>query len=145
MFISTNTTFLENDYVTNFKPHSKVVLEELRGDIFIPQQTRVVEISEKDNITSPSQNITLPRRSVSTVRQPRYKLEGETNVLVADNNVDDPSSYIDAMKYSNKDKWLEAMNLEMGSMYFNYVWELVNPPENVRLIGFKGILKKKRS
>ena len=30
--VSTNATFLEDDYMTNFKPRSKVVLEELRSD-----------------------------------------------------------------------------------------------------------------
>ena len=32
VFVSTNVTFLEDDYMTNFKPRSKVVLEELRSD-----------------------------------------------------------------------------------------------------------------
>ena len=32
VFVSTNATFLEDDYMTNFKPRSKVVLEELRSD-----------------------------------------------------------------------------------------------------------------
>ena len=34
VFVSTNATFLEDDYMTNFKPRSKVVLEELRSDQF---------------------------------------------------------------------------------------------------------------
>ena len=32
----------------------------------------------------------------------------------------------------------------MESMYSNYVWELVDPPEDVRPIGCKWILKRKR-
>ena len=32
VFVSTNATFLEDDKMTNFKPRSKVVLEELRSD-----------------------------------------------------------------------------------------------------------------
>ena len=32
VFVSTNATFLKDDYMTNFKPRSKVVLEELRYD-----------------------------------------------------------------------------------------------------------------
>ena len=32
VFVSTNVTFLEDDYMTNFKPRSKVILEELRYD-----------------------------------------------------------------------------------------------------------------
>ena len=117
VFVSINITFLENDYVTNFKPRSTVVLEKLRGDVIAPQPTRVVEIKEENNTKILSQNITLPRRSGRIIRQPtRYEHEGETNVLVADPNIDDPLSYNDAMKDFDKDKWLEAMNLEMDSM-----------------------------
>ena len=37
-----------------------------------------------------------------------------------------------------------AMNLEMESMYFNSVWELVDSLDEVRPIGCKWIYKKKR-
>ena len=36
------------------------------------------------------------------------------------------------------------MNLEMESMYSNSVWELIDPLENVRPIGYKWNFKKKR-
>ena len=36
------------------------------------------------------------------------------------------------------------MNLEMKSMYFNEVWELVDLPKGVKLIGCKWIYKRKR-
>ena len=56
------------------------------------------------------------------MRQPIwYGHVGETNVLVADTNADDPTPYNDAMKDLDKDKWFEAMNLEMESMYSNSV------------------------
>ena len=32
VFVSTNATFLEDDYMKNFKPCSKVVLEELHSN-----------------------------------------------------------------------------------------------------------------
>ena len=32
VFVSTNATFLENDYIIDFKPKSKIVLEELLSD-----------------------------------------------------------------------------------------------------------------
>ncbi|WP_227649430.1 hypothetical protein, partial [Klebsiella pneumoniae] len=35
--VSTNATFLEESYMNDFKPRSKVVLEELRGDPFTPE------------------------------------------------------------------------------------------------------------
>ena len=65
------------------------------------------------------------------MRQPtRYRHEGEVGLLVSDTNQDDPLTYADAMDDSDKDKWLEAMNQEMESMYSNSVWELVDPPEH---------------
>ena len=48
------------------------------------------------------------------------------------------------MEDSDKEKWQEAMNQEMESMYSNSVWELVDPPEDVRPIGCKWIYKRKR-
>ncbi|KAL4017163.1 hypothetical protein IC575_024839 [Cucumis melo] len=44
----------------------------------------------------------------------------------------------------DKDQWVKAMDLEMESMYFNSVWELVDLPEGVKPIGCKWIYKRKR-
>ena len=44
----------------------------------------------------------------------------------------------------DKDKWQDAMNQEMQSMYSNFIWKLVDPPEDVRPIGCKWIFKRKR-
>ena len=44
----------------------------------------------------------------------------------------------------NKEKWQEAMNLEIESMYSNSVWKLVDLPDEVRPIGCKWIYKRKR-
>ena len=48
------------------------------------------------------------------------------------------------MEDSDKEKWLEAMKLEMESMYSNTVWELVDRPEGVTPVGYKWIYKRKR-
>lgn len=85
------------------------------------------------------------RCSGRVIRTPaRYRQDSEANVVVVDTNDDDPSSYQHAMDDPDKDKWLEAMNQEMESMYSNTVWELVDPPEDVRPIGCKWVFKKKR-
>ena len=47
------------------------------------------------------------------------------------------------MEDSDKEKWQEAMNQEMESMYSNSVWKLIDPPEDVRPIGCTWIFKKK--
>lgn len=41
---------------------------------------------------------------------------------------DEPSSYQEALRGPNSEKWLEAMRSEMDSMYTNKVWTLVDPP-----------------
>ena len=144
MFVSTNATFLENTYMTDFKPRSKTVLEELQSDEIRPSPSTTGERQHQET-AGPSRNILAPRRSGRVVRQPtRYGHEGEVELLVSDTNQDDPMTYADAMDDSDKEKWLEAMNQEMESMYSNSVWELVDPPENVRSIGCKWIFKKKR-
>ena len=56
----------------------------------------------------------------------------------------DPLTYCDVMDDSDKEKCQDAMNQEMESMYSNSVWELVDPPEDVRPIGCKWIFKRKR-
>ena len=65
-------------------------------------------------------------------------------MLLSDTNKDDPLTYRDGMEDSNKEKWLNAMDLEMESMYSNSVWTLEDPPENVKPVGCKWIFKKKR-
>nr|GEY29777.1 uncharacterized mitochondrial protein AtMg00810-like [Tanacetum cinerariifolium] len=45
--------------------------------------------------------------------------------------------------FSQFDKWLNAMNVEMQSMRDNEVWELVNLPPNGKTIGHKWLFKKK--
>ncbi|KAA0041736.1 hypothetical protein E5676_scaffold95G00020 [Cucumis melo var. makuwa] len=48
------------------------------------------------------------------------------------------------MNYVNKDQWVKAIDLEMESIYFNSVLELVDLPEGVKPIGCKWIYKRKR-
>ena len=141
--MSTHATFLKNDYMTNYKPRSKVVLEEMLAPASTFQPTRVVELREEEETTVPNQDAIVPRRSGREIRLPvRYRTEA--NVIVSDTNDDDPMSFREAMDDPDKEKWQEAMNQEMESMYSNSVWELVDPPEDVRTIGCKWIYKKKR-
>ncbi|TYK09437.1 retrovirus-related pol polyprotein from transposon tnt 1-94 [Cucumis melo var. makuwa] len=44
----------------------------------------------------------------------------------------------------DKDEWVKAMNLELESMYFNLVWDLVDQHDGVKPIGCKWIYKRKR-
>ena len=81
VFVSTNATFLERDYIIDFKPRSKIVLEELLSDEIRPQSTRVVgPLKEKTKV--PDQTPTAPRRSGRVRRLPdRYT--GEAQIVTA--------------------------------------------------------------
>ena len=104
VFVSTNAIFLENDYMTNFKPRSKVVLEELLSDQ-IRKSPSTTDERQHQETTVPVQNILVPRRSGRVVRQPiHYGHEGEAQVLVSDTNQDDAMTYRDAIDDSDKDK-----------------------------------------
>ena len=56
---------------------------------------------------------------------------------------DEPTNYEEAMVSLDSAKWLEAMKSEMGSMYENNVWTLVDLPIDRQAIENKWIFKKK--
>ena len=62
-------------------------------------------------------------------------------VMLLDNN--EPTSYGQAMVGPYSDEWLEAMKSEIGSMYQNKAWTLVNLPDDRQAIEINGSLKKK--
>ncbi|KAA0040410.1 gag/pol protein [Cucumis melo var. makuwa] len=149
VFVSTNATFLEEDHMRDHKPRSKLVLNEATNE-----STRVVDevgpSSRVDETTTsgqshPSQSLRMPRCSGRVVSQPiRYLGLTETQVVIPDDGVENPLSYKQAMNDVDKDQWVKAMDLEMKSMYFNSVWELVDLPEGVKPIGCIRIYKRKR-
>ena len=59
VFVSTNATFLENDYMANFKPRSRVVLEELQSDQIRPRLVTVTGECNKET-TNPIQDVIAP-------------------------------------------------------------------------------------
>ena len=56
---------------------------------------------------------------------------------------DEPTNYEQAMICPDFTKWLEAMKSEMGSMYENKVWTLVDLLDDQQAIEHKWILKRK--
>ena len=53
------------------------------------------------------------------------------------------TNYEEAMMSPDSVKWLEAMKLEMGSIYENKVWTLIDLPDDRRAIEIKWIFKRK--
>jgi hypothetical protein len=55
----------------------------------------------------------------------------------------EPTNYEEAMTSPDSDKWLEAMKSEIGSMYENKVWTLLDLPDDQHAIENTWIFKKK--
>ena len=56
---------------------------------------------------------------------------------------DEPTNYEEVMMSPDSAKWLEAMKYEMGSMYENKVWTLIDLPDDRWVIENKWIFKRK--
>jgi len=61
------------------------------------------------------------------------------------NNVDDPTTFEEAISSSHGDDWLNAMHDELASMAHNDVWDLVDLPLGCKPVGCKWVFKTKRS
>ena len=56
---------------------------------------------------------------------------------------DELANYEEAMMSPDSAKWLEAMKSEMGSMYENKLWSLIDFPNDPGAIEIKWIFKRK--
>ncbi|KAK1645984.1 hypothetical protein QYE76_063789 [Lolium multiflorum] len=65
------------------------------------------------------------------------------SVIAPNNNDEDPATYEEAMMSPDSNKWQEAMKSEMGSMYDNKVWTLVDLPDSRKAVENKWIFKRK--
>ncbi|KAH9671204.1 hypothetical protein KPL70_017270 [Citrus sinensis] len=152
VIVSTHFTSLKEDYVNNFKPKSKVILEELSGDqvdaqlsMPVTEQEEQQQPDDQHRINPEQPSLLELRRSGRVTRLPvRYLLLGETYTAISDEHIQDPTSYNEALIDRYVEFWKKAMNQEMESMYSNKVWELVEAPNGVKPIGCKWIYKRKR-
>ena len=69
---------------------------------------------------------------------------GEAFETISENLESDPTSYEEAMENSDSSHWVKSMKAEMVSMHSNKVWELVEPPVDIKPIGYKWVYKRKR-
>ncbi|KAK4835749.1 hypothetical protein QYF36_014053 [Acer negundo] len=141
VFVSTNAKFLKKDYMNDFVPRSRIVLNEMSGDT-IPR-----EVAQPNPIVSSDptqdQQPTIPRRFGRVRTQPeRYIGLGESVENLPDD--DDPYTYKEAMEDVDSRHWQKAMQSEIESMFDNKVWSLVDLPKGIKPIGCKWVYKRKR-
>ena len=105
----------------------------------MPTPTRE-EANDDDHETS-DQVTTGSRRSNKACSAPEWYSNPVLEVILLDQG--EPMNYEEAMMSTDSDKWLEAMKSEIGSMYENKVWTLVDLPDDRQDIENKWIFKKK--
>ena len=101
VIVSTNAQFLEEDYIMDHKPSSKVVLEELREDTSTSVPTVQDEVPQETatRVTHDTQPQTVPRRSGRVVKQPeRFMFLGESSDLIPGKHEPDPRTYDEALQ-----------------------------------------------
>ena len=81
------------------------------------------KINDDDHETS-DQVTTEPRRSTRMRSTPEWYGNPVLEVMLLDH--DEPMNYEEAMMSPDSEKWLEAIKSEMGSMYENKVWTLID-------------------
>ncbi|TYK16397.1 retrovirus-related pol polyprotein from transposon tnt 1-94 [Cucumis melo var. makuwa] len=126
VFVSTNATFLEEDHIREYKPRSKIVLNELSNETTEPSTriveepsalTRVVHVGSSTKTHQP-QSLREPRRSGRVTNLSiRYMSLTETLTIISNGNIEDPLSFKKAMEDVDKDEWIKAINLEFESMF----------------------------
>ena len=85
------------------------------------------EADDNDHETS-DQVSTEPCRSTRVRSAPEWYGNPILEVMLLDHS--EPTNYEEAMMSPDSAKWLEAMKSEMGSMYENKVWTLIDLPED---------------
>ncbi|KAK1618948.1 hypothetical protein QYE76_024465 [Lolium multiflorum] len=153
IFVAKNGTFLEKEFLTKEVTRRKVELDEIDESSLIDQSSAVPEnvpvpptssteeANDDDHETS-NEIATEPRRSTRERATPDW-YDPCLNVMIVDNNDEDPATYEEAMMSPDSNKWQEAMKSEMGSMYDNKVWTLVDLPDSRKAVENKWIFKRK--
>ena len=137
IFVSRHATFLEKEFILEKGNGRTIELGEV-------QETQIDNSQPLEHIvrTEPEHK-TPPRRSNRVPRAPeRYGFIIENNEAQVIQN-DEPLTYTEAILSTDSDRWQEAMESEIDSMYVNQVWSLVDAPEGVNPIGCKWVYKKK--
>ena len=101
-----------------------------------------VEAYDSDHETS-DQVTTVPHRVTRMRTTSEWYSNPVLKVMLLDNN--EPTSCGEAMVGPYSYKWLEAMKSEIGSMYQNKAWTLVDLPNDRQAIKINGSLRRRRT
>ncbi|KAJ9547392.1 hypothetical protein OSB04_019935 [Centaurea solstitialis] len=139
VFVARNGEFLEDKFLSTENTRNDEVEEDVTLPFVEPvtQQERV-ETQPKTVEEVQTQDL---RRSTRVRQEPDRYL----GFLVSQDGGDlnEPTSYGEAVSGSESEQWQEAMETEMQSMYDNQVWDLTDLPQYRRAVERKWVFKKK--
>ena len=114
-----------------------------RAHVVVPVAPTPTEVEAYDSDHETSDQVTTePRRMTRMRTTSEWYGDPVLKVMLLDNN--EPTSYGEAMVGPDFDKWLEAMKSEIGSMYQNKAWTLVDLPDDQQAIEINGSLRRRR-
>ena len=154
MFVTKNGSFLEKEFLSKELSGRKIELDKVfepslqpessatQKDVSVEPTTVEEETNDSDHEVS-DQVAIKPRRSTRISTTPEWYGDPVLNVMLLDNN--EPTNYGEAMVGPYSDKWLEADKSEIGSMYQNKVWTLVDLPYDRQAIETNGSLRLRRT
>ena len=115
-----------------------------RAQEVVPVAPTPIEVEAYDSDDEVLDQVTtVPRRVTRMRTTSEWYSNPVLKVMLLDNN--EPTSYGEAMVGPNSDKWLEAMKSEIGSMYQNKAWTLVDLPDDRQAIEINGSLRRRRT
>ncbi|KAL6336180.1 hypothetical protein AAG906_011062 [Vitis piasezkii] len=129
-----HAVLLENEYFSR-----RIELKKLTSnEVSIPMMEYGVtqEISRNENENVPTTEVSLRRSQ----REKRPDISNDYEVYLNECDYDvglesDPTSYDQAINSENSTLWLYAMEEELKSMKDNEVWDLVELPKELKLLG----------
>ena len=142
-FVAKNGSFLEKEFLSKEVSGRKVELDEVivpspelessssQKSVTVMPTPISEEVNDDDHETS-DQVTTEPRRSTRVRSTPKWYDNPILEVMILDH--EEPTNYEEVMMSPDSAKWLEAMKSEMGSMYDNKVWTLVDLPDDRQAI-----------
>nr|GEU32044.1 retrotransposon protein, putative, Ty1-copia subclass [Tanacetum cinerariifolium] len=145
VFVARNVEFFDNDVIDHEASRSLEDLKIIQEEDMHPSIDTSLNHEEDDQeIDAPQSDINPIRRSTKTRRSPDRMCLYIDAEEYESGDLDEPANYKAALLDHKSDKWLNAMNVEMQSMKYNEVWELVDLPPNEKTVGHKWLFKKKK-
>ncbi|KAJ9552657.1 hypothetical protein OSB04_016702 [Centaurea solstitialis] len=143
VFVARNGEFLEEKFLNQENTRNDVDLQIVEEDTPVP----IVEpVTQQDNVeTQPETAEEVQTQDLRRSTRIRQEPDRYLGFLVSQDGGDlnEPTSYGEAVSGSESEQWQEAMKTEMQSMYDNQVWELTDLPQHCRAVWRKWVFKKK--